>query len=166
MGNSKPPAAVIDLVDSYACRHDGQVQIVLVDPQAPIGEKPVIVMRRGNDRLKAPAQLIEDERGRRLVALVPRGRRLRGTWKLKLVSEGHPRVRLQARLLVQGPHRPVVLLWGHRSDTSRLPEPHPRESEETHDGAPRRLASKAVSMLPEGTADQLRRRFGRSRRGH
>ncbi|QIX25389.1 hypothetical protein ncot_01380 [Nocardioides sp. JQ2195] len=163
MGNSRPPAAVIDLVDSYARRRNGQVEIVLADPQSPIGENPVLVLRQDQRKLKAPAQLVEDESGRRLVATLAPGN-LRGTWRIALKSDAGPRVRVEARLLVQGPKRPVVLLWGRNPGPSRLPDSNRVEIQDAQPvGAARSVARKVVSVLPEKRAEQLRRQVRRLR---
>lgn len=127
MGDSRPPRAVLDLVQSYAYRQDGQVRIVLSDPQTEIGTNPFLVMRQGPRKLKAPATVTEEDGVTTLVAEVPGGRRLRGVWALFLNAEDLTKVRLQARLLVQGPKRPVVLLWGARGEESRLPAPRTEE---------------------------------------
>ncbi|WP_157551281.1 hypothetical protein, partial [Nocardioides jensenii] len=71
MGDSRPPAAVIDLVDSYARRRDGRVEIVLANPEFPVGAGAALVLRQDTRTIKAPARLVEDASGRRLVATLP-----------------------------------------------------------------------------------------------
>uniref|UniRef100_UPI000B0A2894 hypothetical protein n=1 Tax=Nocardioides jensenii TaxID=1843 RepID=UPI000B0A2894 len=96
-------------------------------------------------------------------------RNLRGTWRIRLRpgtdSESDPVVRVQARLLVQGPRRPVVLLWGGLPDGSRLPDPHPRPTPQAATSArtARALAHRALSVLPERRAEQVRRQVRRLR---
>ncbi|MDN5894608.1 MAG: hypothetical protein L0H93_11345 [Nocardioides sp.] len=157
MGNSRPPAALIDLVESFARRRDGRVEIVLVGPEAAIGSNPFVMLRQGERRVKAPARLVEDEQGRRVVATLPAVRNLWGTWALRLKSDSEPSVRIQARLLVQGPRRPVVLLWGARGGESRLPVPSPRRTREGRSArTARKVTHRALSLLPERHAEQAR----------
>lgn len=164
MGNSRPPAAVIDLVDSYARRRDGRVEIILANPETSIGANPFLVLRQEGRKVKAPARLVEDASGRRLVATVPPRKSLRGTWQIALRSDSESPVRVQARLLVQGPKRPVVLLWGRNAAPSRLPDPKRAEAPAPQPtGVARAAAHKVLSVLPEGRAEQVRRKVRRLR---
>jgi len=114
MGDSRPPeSASADLVNSYARRRGDRVEVVLADPAPPMdAEGAVVVLRREGRRLRSQAQLLDDERGRRLVASFPADGLDDGQWRV-IVRVANQRTSPGVRLLVQG-RRPVVLLWGDR----------------------------------------------------
>lgn len=127
MGDSKPPAAAVDLLDSYARRVGDDVEVVLVDPEGVVSHGDAVVLRRGERRREAPAEVVEDGHGRRALVRVPRADLGNGQWGLRVRAgaDGATPQPLGCRLLVQG-DRPLVLLWGQRGAPSRTPEPHPR----------------------------------------
>jgi hypothetical protein len=114
VGDSKPPAsAPVNLVDSYARRRGRRAEVVLAEPNPPLdGDGLVMVLRREDQRLRSPAKLVDDDRGRRLVASFPADDLTDGQWRVILRVAGE-RVAPPVRLLVQG-RRPMVLLWGSR----------------------------------------------------
>ncbi|NYG56873.1 hypothetical protein [Nocardioides perillae] len=139
MGDSRPPQAAIDLVDSYARRVGDDVEVVLSDPDHVVSSGDVVELRRGEQRHRARAEVVDDDRGRRALVRVARGELRNGTYALRRVggsrgagdvgdgpAEDVPEVLpLGCRLLVQG-ERPLVLLWGQRATPSMTPVPHPR----------------------------------------
>jgi hypothetical protein len=123
VGDSKPPeSAPVNLVNSYARRRGGLVEVVLADPQPPLdAEGAVMVLRRGGrdaERVRATASLVDDARGRRLVAAFPSDAVGDGQWRV-VVRAGGRRTAPGVRLLVQG-RRPTVLLWGDRPTRAQV----------------------------------------------
>lgn len=114
MGDSRPPeAAPLDLVNSYARRRGDRVEVVLAQPEAGLAvDGATVVLRSGDERRRATGALVDDARGRRLVASFPAERLTDGQWAVVVRHDGN-RTRAGVRLLVQG-ERPVVLLWGSR----------------------------------------------------
>jgi hypothetical protein len=114
VGDSRPPdAAPVDLVNSYARRRPGRVEVVLAAPAPPLDSADaVMVLRAGAARVRSRATVVDDARGRRLVASFPEDELGDGQYRLVVVSSGI-RSKPGLRLLVQG-RRPVVLLWGDR----------------------------------------------------
>src|SRR3954468_24942298 len=114
MGDSRPPdSAPLDLVNSYARRRGDRVEVVLADPIPPMDtEGAVVVLRLEGRRVRSGAELLDDERGRRLVATFPADELGDGQWRV-IVRAAAERTNPGVRLLVQG-RRPVVLLWGDR----------------------------------------------------
>ena len=114
MGDSRPPgSAPVNLVNSYALRRAGQVEVVLADPAPPLdSDDAVMFLRAGPKRVRSRASLVDDARGRRLVASFPDDDLADGQYRV-VVRVSDTRTRPGVRLLVQG-ERPVVLLWGDR----------------------------------------------------
>ena len=114
MGDSRPPdSAPVDLVNSYARRRGDRVEVVLADPSPPIDTTgAVVVLRREGRGVRAGADVLDDARGRRLVASFPAEDLDDGQWRV-VVRVANERTNPGLRLLVQG-RRPVVLLWGDR----------------------------------------------------
>ena len=141
MGMSQPPDVPVDLVASYARRRGDSVEIVIGDPtfRDPAfltADAPVVaVLRSDRRRVRVPATIVDDARGRRLVISCPRTRLGRGTWTITLRADGR-RQRVDARLLVQG-QRPLVLLWGAKGSDSRPAVPY---AERHPVGLPGRIA--------------------------
>ena len=84
MGDSRPPdSAPVDLVNSYARRRGDRVEVDLADPAPPIdAEGAVVVLRREDRRLRSGGELLDDERGRRLVASFPADGLDDGQWRV------------------------------------------------------------------------------------
>src|SRR4051794_26554073 len=121
MGDSMPPPTTFDLVESFARRRGGDVEIVLAEPKADIATSSATVqLRRGSATVRAAAELVTDADGRRLIIRAPRERFTDGIWTLQLLEDGEVVQGLAARLLVQG-QRPLVLLWGAKARATRLP---------------------------------------------
>ena len=114
MGDSRPPgSAPVDLVNSYALRRGDRVEVSLAEPSAPmVAEGAVMVLRQGDRRLRSEASVVDDARGRRLVASFASGDLDDGQYRV-VVRADEVRTKAGVRLLVQG-RRPVVLLWGDR----------------------------------------------------
>ena len=123
MPKSKPPAAEIDLVDSYARRDGDDVELSLARPTLAVPDGAVIVLRGAGGRHVAEPVMRDDAGGPRLVARVPRAALGDGTYVVRLRT-ADASMRLGCRLLVQG-ERPLVLLWGDKPPTSTLPVSRP-----------------------------------------
>jgi hypothetical protein len=120
---SKPPAAEIDLVDSYARRVGDEVELSLARPAMEVPDGAVIVLRADGGRHAEEPEMTDDAGGRRLVARLPRAALGDGTYVVRLrTADGS--LRLGCRLLVQG-ERPLVLLWGDKTPPSTLPVSRP-----------------------------------------
>jgi hypothetical protein len=119
VGKSLPPPAVVDLVGSYARRRGEDVEIVLSDPQFAV-TTPALVLTKGSTSVDGLAELVDAGSARRLVGRFPRRRLTNGIWSLALRSDERSDEPIDARLLVQG-DRPLVLLWGAKTQPSVVP---------------------------------------------
>lgn len=118
MPKSKPPAAEIDLVDSYARRDGDDVELSFARPAMEVPDGALIVLRGPGGRHSAEPTRRDDADGR-LTARLPRAGLGDGTYAVRLrTSEGS--LPLGCRLLVQG-ERPLVLLWGDKAQSSTGP---------------------------------------------
>jgi hypothetical protein len=100
-------------VNSYALRRAGRIEVVLADPAPPLdADGAVMVLRAGRERVRSRATVVDDGRGRRLVASFAEEELADGQYRV-VVRTSETRSRPGVRLLVQG-QRPVVLLWGDR----------------------------------------------------
>jgi hypothetical protein len=164
MGNSPPPPAEFDLVDSFARLRGDDVEIVLAEPKTDIAaDGASLRLQKSGPSVSAPAQLVESG-GRRLTARVPRGRLGNGIWSLAVVHADGSVAPLAARLLVQGP-RPVVLLWG--AEAGPTEEPRRRGSTGGRSGAVHaggRVLDRALAPLPDAQAERIRRGIRRAAR--
>lgn len=124
MGSSKPPAADVDLVDSYARLVGEEVEVVLADPGPSIGDGATVVLRGRSGAHRGTVALLDGDGGRRGVARFERSALSDGQYAV-LLEAGADERPLGCRLLVQGA-RPLVLLWGAEAPTSQLPVPHRR----------------------------------------
>ncbi len=124
MGSSRPPAADVDLVDSYARQLGGEVELVLASPGPEVGDGATLVLRRGDASHRGTLGLLDDDGGRRGVVRFGRSALTDGQYTV-LLADGADERPLGCRLLVQGA-RPLVLLWGAEASKSRLPVPHER----------------------------------------
>jgi hypothetical protein len=106
MGGGAP----VNRVDSYAVRTGHRVDLVLSDPESSWDAEVVVVLRRGERRLRSAASLVDDIDGRRLVASFPADALADGQYRAVVRVAGAP-VRTGARLVVDG-DLPVVLRWG------------------------------------------------------
>jgi hypothetical protein len=121
MGNSLPPPAEFDLVDSFARLRGADVEIVLAEPKTELTDGGLTVrLTQGRTSVDAPAEASEMATGRRLTVRVPRRRLTDGTWSLVVVRPDGDVAPLAARLLVQG-RRPLVLLWGAKGGNTYEP---------------------------------------------
>jgi hypothetical protein len=157
MGDSLPPPAEFDLVDSFARLRGTDVEIVLAEPRTDLTASGGLTVRltQGRTPVDAPAEAADTAAGRRLTVRVPRSRLTDGTWSLAVVRPGGDVAPLAARLLVQG-RRPLVLLWGAKG--ARTHEPPART------GARGRVVSagsrgfdQLVGLLPPERAATARR---------
>lgn len=168
MGDSKPPEAAIDLVDSYARRLGDEVEVVLSDPDGVVAPRSTVELRRGEQRHRASAEVVDDERGRRALVRVPRADLRNGTYALRLLPDasdasdgpdGPDGLPLGCRLLVQG-DRPLVLLWGQSATPSMTPVPHPRgRDQRAGSGTP--AAPTGVRRRAGAVARRVRARLSR-----
>lgn len=161
MGDSKPPKATFDLIDSYAKLQGENAQIVLHHPQFDILEPANLILIQGAKRRRTEATVVDGPSGKQVLASVPRSSLSDGTWNVRLRS-GERNSLLNVRLLVQG-ERPLVLLWGSRALPSPLPDPHPRPlhpAAKVAAGAKatgRTLGHKVLTKLPKQQADTVRK---------
>jgi hypothetical protein len=156
MGDSMPPPATFDLVDSFARRRGADVEIVLADPQTETTSGAVSVrLAQGERAVEARAELEDAPAGRRLTVRAPRSEVADGIWTLELSSASGPQ-QLAARLLVQG-ERPLVLLWGAKAGRTRLPDVKglaARKRKAAHVGG--QVLDRALAVLPEEKRRALR----------
>ena len=160
MGNSMPPPAAFDLVDSYARLRGSNIEIVLAD--AKIDEAPAapsIVLAKDKKSVTAAGELTESGAGRHLVVRTPRSSLNDGIWTIAVQTNGTETRRMEARLLVQGT-RPLVLLWGAKAGPSHAPAVHKRKI--VAFGG--RALDRALSVLPPTTAAATRSAIRRQAR--
>jgi hypothetical protein len=155
MGDSLPPPAEFDLVDSFARRRGDDVEVVLADPKTElIGADHAVVLRRGQAAVEAIGQFADSGTTRRLTIRAPRSRFANGTWSLAVRRPDGREAPLAARLLVQG-ERPLVLLWGAKGGRSETPPAHTGARRRALSTG-RRVLDRALSRLPEARAAQVR----------
>lgn len=165
MGNSAPPPAAFDLIGSYARRRGTDVELVLTEPKIDSIDSPAVVeLRKGKAVVEATGDLVEMAATPRLTVRAPRAQFTDGLWTLAVQrtdDNPHP---LEARLLVQG-QRPLVLLWGAETPQTVLPKtrpvPTPRRRAAAAGG---RVLDRALTVLPEDTAEAVRSRVRTSAR--
>ncbi len=154
MGSSRPPAADVDLVDSYARQVGGEVEVVLASPGPEIADGATVVLRRREASFRGTLGLLDDDGGRRGVVRFGRSALTDGQYAV-LLADGADERPLGCRLLVQGA-RPLVLLWGAEASKSRLPVPHERpqaartpvQRARSLAGRTKRAVSRRVRTLP------------------
>jgi hypothetical protein len=157
MGDSLPPPAEFDLVDSFARLRGTEAEIVLAEPKTEIADDGVSVrLQQGGQSLDAPAEATDSGLGRRLVVRVPRNRLTDGTWSLAVVRPDGSIAPLAARLLVQGA-RPLVLLWGAKAGKTQEPAGRPNDPKIRAARAGARVLDRALTPLPADKAKQIRR---------
>ncbi|WP_457206232.1 hypothetical protein [Nocardioides sp. P5_C9_2] len=149
MGQSDPPVAEVDLVDSFARLVGGEVEVVLADPGPVIADGVTVVLRGESGVRRGTLALVDDDRGRRGAVRFERSTLTDGTYAVCLEGAGDERP-LGCRLLVQGA-RPLVLLWGAEALPSRLPTPHRRSP------LGRRPVQRVRSLLGRAKGDLSRR---------
>ncbi|WP_375476599.1 hypothetical protein [uncultured Jatrophihabitans sp.] len=157
MGNSMPPPASFDLVDSVARLRGADVEILLAEPKSEIaGSSVEVSLGRGTRTVRADGELVEDDGGRRLIVRARRAELDDGIWTLTLEHGAAERQQLAARLLVQG-DRPLVLLWGAKA-THSLPPPATAGQAARRKAAVagERVLEQALSLLPPERTARLR----------
>jgi hypothetical protein len=160
MGDSMPPPATFDLVDSFARRRGEDVEIVLGQPKTDITGSDISVrLKQGRRSVEATARLDEAGTGTRLTVTAPRGAFVDGVWTLEMNPESEEAQQLAARLLVQG-DRPLVLLWGAKAGRTSLPRGNSPAATRKRQAAQvgGRALDRALSVLPEPKARALRSR--------
>ena len=158
MGDSLPPPASFDLVGSFARRRGSDVEIVLARPEVTAGDPASVTLRKGRAAVEGPARLDDDAAyGTKLVVRVPRTELSDGSWSLTLRSGNGRGEPLAARLLVQG-ERPLVLLWGAKGTDSLVPSARKHSSKRRAAASAGRVLDRALNVLPEDKAVQLRAR--------
>jgi len=164
MGNSLPPPAEFDLVDSFARLRGADAELVLAEPKTElVAESLTVRLELGDKRIDAAAEATEAPAGRRLVVRVPRSRLSDGTWSLAVVRPGDDVAPLAARLLVQGA-RPLVLLWGASGGHTVAPRGRRNDPKKRAARAGARAFDRMVTVLPEQRAAQLRTQARRAAR--
>jgi hypothetical protein len=154
VGSSRPPAADVDLVDSYARQVGGEVEVVLASPGPEVADGATIVLRRRDASHRGTLGLLDGDGGRRGVVRFGRSALTDGQYAV-LIADGPDERSLGCRLLVQGA-RPLVLLWGAEASKSRLPVPHERPQADRTSiqraralaGRTKRAVSRRVRSLP------------------
>jgi hypothetical protein len=154
VGSSRPPAADVDLVDSYARQVGGEVEVVLASPGPEIADGATVVLRRREASFRGTLGLLDGDGGRRGVVRFGRSALTDGQYAV-LLADGAEERPLGCRLLVQGA-RPLVLLWGAEASKSRLPVPHERpqaartpvQRARSLAGRTKRAVSRRVRTLP------------------
>jgi hypothetical protein len=121
MGDSMPPPATFDLVDSCARRRGSDVEIVLGAPKTELNEAGAVIrLTSGKRSVDANGQLVQSPTGPLLTVRAPRDQFVDGIWSMTTRADDDRFVPLAARLLVQG-DRPLVLLWGAKAARTELP---------------------------------------------
>src|SRR3954454_15049936 len=157
MGDSLPPPAEFDLVDSFARLRGADAEIVLGDPKTElIGVEQTVRLAQGKRRIDAAAEMSESPVGRRLTVRVPRNRLSNGVWSLRVVHADGSVAPLAARLLVQG-RRPLVLLWGAQGKTSQVPAGRPSDVKRRVATTGARVLDRALTVLPDEKAARVRK---------
>jgi hypothetical protein len=157
MGDSLPPPAEFDLVDSFARLRGDQVEIVLAEPKAELsGSSQTVTLRHDGQAVEASAELIDADGTRTLTVRLPRARLSDGVWTVGVRREDGTVAPLAARLLVQG-RRPLVLLWGARAGTTHAPAPRRSPSKQRVVSAGKHALDRALAVLPEAKADVVRK---------
>jgi hypothetical protein len=156
MGDSLPPPAGFDLVDSLARLRGSDVEIVLREPKAELVESArTIVLKQRGRRASGTVELIRDGAGTRLVCRVARSDLTDGIWSLTLRGESDEP--MDARLLVQG-RRPLVLLWGAKTKPSLVPSRRgARTGKQRLAAGAGRALDAALRPLPPERAARVRR---------
>lgn len=158
MGDSLPPPAEFDLVDSFARRRGADAEIVLAEPKTDLaGGGLTVRLALGKKSIDADAEATDTPAGRRLVVRVPRSRLSDGTWSLAVVRPGDDVAPLAARLLVQG-ERPLVLLWGAKAGDTHVPTPRAEGGRGAVLRTGIRAANRLFDALPEKQGKQARRK--------
>ena len=162
MGNSLPPPASFDLVDSVARTRDGDVELVLANPTIDdLASPPVLVLKQGKRTLEAAGALVGEPDERRLTVRAPRARVTDGIWSIAAKTASGGQQPIQARLLVQA-NRPLVLLWGAKTPDRTEPEPR---TGVRHAAASAGVAlDRVLSVLPPDKAVGLGERARRAAR--
>lgn len=156
MGDSLPPPAEFDLVDSFARLRGADAEIVLAAPKTELADSGVAVrLAHGGRTVEAPASVSGDDAGRRLTVRVARSRLADGIWSLSVIRPDGSEAPLAARLLVQG-RRPLVLLWGAKGGRSHVPKGRPNDPRRRALRAGSRAFDRALAVLPEDRARRVR----------
>jgi hypothetical protein len=164
MGDSRPPPAEFDLVDSFARRRGADVEIVLAEPKTELAVTTATVqLRQGKRSADATGDFAESAAGRRLTVRVRRAELSDGTWSLAVRKDDGSIAPLAARLLIQG-DRPVVLLWGAQGARTQVPTGRPDDPKRKALSSGARLLDRALSVLPEDRAKTMRKQARRAAR--
>jgi hypothetical protein len=157
MGDSLPPPAEFDLVDSFARLRGDKAEIVLAEPKTELTESTAVVrLRRGGRSVDAAGDVVDSSTGRRLIVRVPRSELSDGIWSLTVVRSEDDVAPLAARLLVQG-QRPLVLLWGANAGASAVPTSRASDPKRRAGAAAGQLLTRALSVLPDEQARRIRK---------
>jgi hypothetical protein len=161
VGDSLPPPAEFDLVDSFARLRGSDAEIVLANPKTEIAGADTAVRLESGSRT-VDAQAAADAQGR-LVVRVRRNQLDDGIWRLAVVRGGTDVAPLAARLLVQGA-RPLVLLWGAEGNKTRVPgrRRNARRQRVVEIGTD--MVDRALTVLPPQRAAAVRKRIRRTAR--
>jgi len=157
MGDSLPPPAEFDLVDSFARLRGTDVEIVLAEPKTDLaGGGLTVRLALAGRSVDGEARADESADARRLVVRVPRRQLSDGSWSLAVVRPDGDVAPLAARLLVQGA-RPLVLLWGANGGRSAVPKGRYDDPKRRAARAGAKALDRALTVLPEERATRLRK---------
>jgi hypothetical protein len=152
MGNSMPPPAAFDLVDSFARLRGSSIELVLADAkldEAP--GAPSVILAKGKHSVTAAGELTDNAGTRHLVVRAPRASLSDGVWTIAVQGIGAETLRMEARLLVQA-DRPLVLLWGAKAGPTQAPSARTRKLA-SRGG---RVLDRGLSVLPPQKAAAAR----------
>jgi hypothetical protein len=151
MGDSLPPPATFDLVDSFARRRDPKTELIEANA--------VVRLKYGKRSVDAAGQLVQSPAGRRLTVRAPRNQFVNGIWSMSVQTEADGFVPLAARLLVQG-DRPLVLLWGATPGRTVLPPVRavPVTPKQRAAAVGGRALDSVLSVLPDEKASVVRKK--------
>jgi hypothetical protein len=166
MGDSMPPPATFDLVDSCARLRGPDVEIVLGAPKTELSQAGAVIRLKLGDRsVDAAGELVESPTGPLLTVRAPRALLSDGIWSMTTRADDDRFVPLAARLLVQG-ERPLVLLWGAKGGNTHLPPKRGAAAavkrRAVRTGA--RALDGVLSVLPDEQARTVRQRARRAAR--
>ncbi len=148
MGSSLPPPSTIDLVGSFSRLDGSEVEVVLSGPAEHLRQETTVTFAKGAQRVPGQASWSDQSERGELTLRAPRDHFNNGSWGILL---GEQRVRIGARLLIQG-ERPTVLLWGAKSSPSRLADPNPERLARVAAAKARRAAKEQELKRPSRRA--------------
>jgi hypothetical protein len=154
MGNSMPPPAAFDLVDSFVRRRGTEIELVLANAKLEESvSTPDVILAQGSKTVTATGVLTTSGKERHLVARAPRASLVDGVWTIAVQTSAEDKQMMQARILVQG-QRPLVLLWGAKhGETTQPKRVTPKQRLAATGG---KALDVGLSLLPPSRAQSIR----------